>query len=391
MEISLQFYEQSGCHLAHIQNACQKYWKTEKKKFVHKIKDICKEEGITEEELRSLINECCHAYTKDVPCSVCNSNCLHLKSRHDYLQKVSYYNKSLLRNWVCEDCKIALKEKQNDKIREAEKEKYNLLTSILHNSKTDYVNICNISFENAIFLLSAIRLLASENLEIIYPCVEAKNRLSPTTNMDMDIFHQLCSHNLLLIYPEYSLEHVTLENDESFRYKPLKIHWVLPLSGEGESNAQFVARLEDAVKSYVWPDPWFAECDQLCKKVCLHECFQYLHVCLESHGFPVNIGDKTELILGQILDKFSVGQVYNFIWKASRDAASLYMRGGMSKKHAANCVPGSIQRTAERALAEGWDIKPFRRDFRAPQSMVSNILFNTALQAGERAFSECLF
>jgi len=84
----------------------------------------------------------------------------------------------------------------------------------------------------------------------------------------------------------------------------------------------------------------------------------------------------------------SYDQAHNFIWKAARDAAAFYVRKGTSKAHAANIIPGAIQRTADRAIAENWDIKPFNRDFRAPQSMVSEVLFNAALKIGEDGFKK---
>ena len=61
------------------------------------------------------------------------------------------------------------------------------------------------------------------------------------------------------------------------------------------------------------------------------------------------------MILKSVLNDFSIGQAYNFIWRAARDAAAFYVREGTSKTHAANIVPGAIQRMGERALSEGWD------------------------------------
>ncbi len=55
--------------------------------------------------------------------------------------------------------------------------------------------------------------------------------------------------------------------------------------------------------------------------------------------------------------------------------------------HAANTVPGSIQRMTEKAIAEGWDVKPFRRDFRAPQSVLSQVLFTKVLKLPDGGFS----
>ena len=42
---------------------------------------------------------------------------------------------------------------------------------------------------------------------------------------------------------------------------------------------------------------------------------------------------------------------------------------------------------AEQAVAERWDLKPFRRDRRAPQSMMSHVLFSLALQLPDSGMS----
>jgi hypothetical protein len=82
-----------------------------------------------------------------------------------------------------------------------------------------------------------------------------------------------------------------------------------------------------------------------------------------------------------------VAQICNFIWRAAKDAAAFYVREAVSKQHAANTVIGAIQRYGERAKAEGWDIKPYRRNFDCPQSMVSEVLFNAVLRIGDDGFN----
>ena len=54
------------------------------------------------------------------------------------------------------------------------------------------------------------------------------------------------------------------------------------------------------------------------------------------------------------------------------------MRNNSTREHAANTVVGSIQRQAERALGEGWDLRSFRRDRRLPRSAVSEVFFAKA-------------
>jgi hypothetical protein len=79
-------------------------------------------------------------------------------------------------------------------------------------------------------------------------------------------------------------------------------------------------------------------------------------------------------------------QLCTLYWQ--KDAAAFYQRGDVNKQHAANTVVGAIQRQAERALSEGWEVKAYRRDFRCPQSTISQVLFDTALRMGDIGFTQ---
>lgn len=116
------------------------------------------------------------------------------------------------------------------------------------------------------------------------------------------------------------------------------------------------------------------------------ECLEYLRLSLAEHGFDSQPGEKLSLVLRSVLRHVSIGQTYNFIWRAARDAAAFYVRERRSLAHARNIVPGSIQRMAERAPAEQWIVKRYRRDRRAPESQVSHVLFTMALRLPEGGF-----
>ena len=109
----------------------------------------------------------------------------------------------------------------------------------------------------------------------------------------------------------------------------------------------------------------------------------YLGMCTDDHQLSLRIGDKTRLVIEETLLRFSIGQTYNFIWRAANDAAAYYMRSGVPKHQAANSVVGAIQRGAERAIASDWDVKSFGRDWRAPESTMSAVLFRSALQLAD--------
>jgi hypothetical protein len=79
------------------------------------------------------------------------------------------------------------------------------------------------------------------------------------------------------------------------------------------------------------------------------------------------------------LRQFSVGQVFNFIWRAVKLAAA-DIQQRLPRAHALSRIPGTIQRSAERAVAEGWVVKPYKRHYRAPETQMAQVLFTSALK-----------
>lgn len=86
-----------------------------------------------------------------------------------------------------------------------------------------------------------------------------------------------------------------------------------------------------------WPDCWHEEAAELHRVVALYECLEYLPVALEEHGFGQELGEKHSIALRSVHAHFSIGQAYNFIWRAAKDAAAFYVRESTSRKHATKC------------------------------------------------------
>jgi hypothetical protein len=62
------------------------------------------------------------------------------------------------------------------------------------------------------------------------------------------------------------------------------------------------------------------------------------------------------------------------------------MRGGVVKRQAANSVVGNISKNMEKALANRWEVMPFKRNYKLPQSTISQLLFNTVLGTDDGGF-----
>jgi len=134
----------------------------------------------------------------------------------------------------------------------------------------------------------------------------------------------------------------------------------------------------------------YNEVVSLCHEISRIECLSYLSQVLAVHKLQYNHGKKTQLVISKALEAFSVGQVYNFIWRAAKDAAAFYVRQRSSRDHAAKTVVGNIERQLEQALANKWNVKAYQRNYDYRQSMVSRVLFNTMLGTDDGGFHQLL-
>ncbi len=183
--------------------------------------------------------------------------------------------------------------------------------------------------------------------------------------------------------PASPIEAFDWEGTRPERFYVSRVAWLAPGDEATRPLAAVARQLEEAFRTGGWPEQWGDEVPDLWRRVALHECLAYLEVCMDDHQLPLRIGDKTRLAIAETLARFSIGQTYNFIWRAAKDAAAYYMRSGVPKQQAANSVVGAIQRGTERAIASNWDVKAFGRDRRAPESTISAVVFRSALRLAD--------
>ena len=71
---------------------------------------------------------------------------------------------------------------------------------------------------------------------------------------------------------------------------------------------------------------------------------------------------------------------------AVRDTVDYIARNNISRNRGKNIFIGAIQRKADKAKAEGWELKHFGRDLNCPQTSVSSTFFNLFLELEDSAF-----
>jgi len=367
-----------------LRELCRQYWQvTEGGKFAYSVSELADAFKINRSGVQATVAANSTGYSREQSCADCGAP-RPFKSRSDYenAKKTARWG-----SWVCEDCQSDRRADAEQSAQRKAQIRHEQIQKELDAKRRRGLSIEHLSFRDAVFLLSILRVGGAENLTYIAPHDTFQVLLSPTTEFDRAILNELYERSVICIHPGSREESITMEDGQFTSFYPFKVHWILPLPDGGPSPMRFLEQLETVLNSDQWPKEWTDQAAELHRTIALHECLQYLRVSLEEHGFDLKAGDKTHLVLTTALKTFSIGQVYNFIWRAARDAAAFYVREETSRAHAANIVPGSIQRMAERALAERWEVKPYRRDFRAPQSIVSQVLFTVALKLPEGGFN----
>jgi hypothetical protein len=363
---------------------CRRYWAFDADgKFHDSVSALAAAFNVPVSKVATVVNAHSKAFDQSDPCSKCGGPYF-LTSRTTYQERRRRRNWDA---WACARCRETERISRELEAQQKRRRTFELITLELERKKSHGLSINELSFRDMVYLVSLLRAGGSEDLSTIAPLESFPRQLSPTSEQDRKIVDHLYRRNVICIHPGSHQDSVVISDDEVREFYPAKVNWVLPIVDDGPSPVHILESLEDQLNWQDWPESWCAEAAQLHRDVALAECLQYLRIVLAEHQFEAKFGEKTCLVLRAVLTKFSIGQTYTFIWRAARDAASFYLRERASKAHAANIVPGAIQKMAERAIAEGWSTFSFRRDFRAPLSVLSQVLFSTALRLPEDGFT----
>lgn len=128
-----------------------------------------------------------------------------------------------------------------------------------------------------------------------------------------------------------------------------------------------------------WPAEWHSQWRDLWSELALSYASTYLDMKLNEHHLDMKQGDGTLTALKDALATFSLGQVFNFIYRATKDSAAYYQRGGVNKRQAANSTVGRISAAADRARANGWEVKSFGRPWSLPLSAIGETFFSKVM------------
>ena len=353
---------------------CEDYWlQDEDGKFVLKVQEIAVKHEMKAHIVSQYVKQHAYIWSASICCRCC-------EEPYRFSTRIQYQERNRYAGSICQECsesarKNIVAQKRNSLLQ---------FRQAAVNSKPD---LATLDLRSTIYLLAIIHALSNEDLSAIEPLNDYPDyTLSPDPVFDRCILRHLIDKHLLLINLDSSPEAVMLNVDDT-----ATINFVMSTFDFALDQQEISKFIHDFLDTEILQNMKHSpELIELCKEVQVQECLAFLTVKLEEHQLYFSPGEKTQHTLRQCLESFSVAQTYNFIWRATRDAAAYYMRSNVSKKQAANTVVRSISRSLEQALAYDWDVKAFSRNYDLPQSSLSHIIFNILLGTDDGGFKQPL-
>lgn len=353
---------------------CRAYWRQDEDgKFTQKVSDIAKIYDMKPRAVSKLVEQ--NAYV-----SISTSACGSCKRAYNYNTRSDYKERYLYAGSICKNCSEA-------KHKAIVEKKTDILLRIRQTAERKEVDFAALDLRSTIYLLATIQALGNEHLNNVKPLSGSPPcALSPDSDYDKKILRHLIDKNLLLVSMDtakYAIE--LLENDG---YKVHVERSTFDLAVDQYQINELNNNFHNAVTLYnIKQTPEFVE---LCREIQLSESAGLLKATLKDYQLPLSPGAKTQQVLSQSLERFSVAQVYTLIENATRDAAANYMRRLITKEQAANSVVTAISRKLEQSLTDVPKVESTCRSNKRPQSLLSRMIFNTALGTDDGGFKQPL-
>lgn len=250
------------------------------------------------------------------------------------------------------------------------------------------VNYSELNFREKVFLGALLRTSLSEDMEVILPLNDAERELAPTIGYIKEILSYLIGRGIISVDSNSSIDAFLDSNEEKDIEFP-NVYYITMVKYRinivGDEDIKNI--LSKIINPKSFSDADKEDALNIWKEIALEECIEYFEYQMKSVRFDFNIGEKTIAIFKDLLENFSVSQIYGIIYKSVANATKYYQESSVSKKQAANSVIGGCQRYAERAMINNWELAKYSRIKELPQSMISEFLFDRVIGVGSLGFN----
>lgn len=361
----------------YMQNLCREYWgRSAEGEWTIGVKALAAKYDISPSRVSQTVGRLCVARGTDVRCHSCGTGIV-VASRTELTDARSRAHVRI----ECSSCKRAREEARAavEAQLEVDRRRYVEDTYALRDDTP--LQLDELTLKEGVVLLALLRSPEHFGAEGLVPLKWRDTPFGPTPDYGINALRELFQAGRILIHPSSDLDAFVWEGDESHEFYLTAVRYVVPGAGAADDrSADLERRLLEAFRTGRWPDAWLNSISDLWLEIAIEESIAHLQLSLSEHNLPFAAGPKTRTMYEDVLQSFSLGQVFNFNWRAAKDAAAYWVRAEITTHQAANSCVGAIQRSADNARASEWDVKHFSRPPRLPLSEVSHVFFKVAMQ-----------
>lgn len=332
--------------------------------------------------------------SKDKICPNCNVHMVKLrKSRSGYSGSNDCFYCKICNHienstfCVCDSCS---KKREEQRLKREEEKRLRIIKQReqINNrysiGRFEPVNIDKLNFREKVYLGTLLRCCLSEDFSIINSINSVDGVLAPTEELKREIVTTLSHKNIIIVHPNSPIEAFTESDNSPFPnvYYIYDVNYYLNLEFSGDKYKA----INDLMNPSDINNTNSEEAFNIWKEIALAECLEYLDYQMKKVKFDFTPGKKTVIAFNDLLDNFSVSQIYGIIYRSISNATRYYQESTVNKKKAANSVVGGCQRYAEQALVNNWDINKFKRNYDLPQTKISEFFFYRVIKIGDLGF-----
>lgn len=315
----------------------------------------------------------------DLACSIANKSSKLLLNNH----KAECWNcghKPYIYNCPCSAC-IAIRRKEEVQTEIKMKNDIKLKKEAIEKEygfeRYEKIEEDSLSIKEKIFLCTILRCCLSEDGQYINPIGSSLEPVTPHQELTTKIIKHLINNKILVPSTDSDIDAFVFdENNKPNRYYTYDVKYVLNIN----VNDKFSLLIERLLYLEIDVHESYETLLDIWKDLAFYEVLSYFLHQMNDVGYEPSIGEVTKTTFSKLLENFSVGQVFNIIFRAVANSTRAYQSGEYAKKHAMNMVVASCRNQGERAIAEQWDLKLYNRIRQLPESELSKMLFTAILQ-----------
>jgi hypothetical protein len=367
-----------------IDMACQ-YWDLDSEgSWAVTVKEIADHFNKPKHRIANLVRQAAVAYDLQARCMCCHAP-REVDSRSD-----AAYSSRYSSGFVCDGCHRAQSRAQRLKEEEQQRLERERLAKIVRTVSNED-SVCEYGAMGYLEAILAYGIMLSSNSAMINGLVGNPYDLTlcPTNSLLSSLIGRLFNRRILVFRSDTSFEAIdqSSTSETGFSYFPLKVNWQFAKPANGESYREVFQEIGAIIDERTAHPEYNEAVSELWWSLGSAEAERYLRHELNSYRLSeLVVGEKMKEAISYALGRFSIPQIRYLLWRVAKNAAALSARRDFTRQHALNTIPGNLIRDCDRALADGWTIKPYCLKWDEEEAGLTTLLFDRVLETGIQGF-----